>query len=284
MSQAPKRNVKKFLISHLWWISLLLALIMLIAHTLSIDAVEVDNTSIILLIVILLSPFTTAITRIRIGDFEAEVDPEEVRRISEEVSIQSRDIGRTAEAPRVENTIDSIRDLVVSDPVLALAKLRIELEKALTKLYRLTHRDKFQERPLSVGRLLHSLENEEILPDNIARLTREVVSISNRAIHGEDIRKQDARSVVESGATLLRELSAFIHEYVLEPKESVQIDQDTVDKLRNARYEVTTVVPLVEAPYKNIRVVDQEGLDELLEGYTQYAEFLVEVTRIDSVQ
>jgi hypothetical protein len=51
----------------------------------------------------------------------------------------------------------------------------------------------------------------------------------------------------------------------------------------NARYQVTTIVPLVDQPRKEVRVVDQEGLDELLEGYHEYAEFIVDVTKIDSV-
>lgn len=284
MFRRNRRDVKEFLVSHLWWVSLLLALAMLIAHTLSIDGIEIDNTSIILLIVILLSPFTTAIKRLKIGDFEAEIDPEEVRRINEEVSTRSGETERTERAPKIQDTIEGIRDLVDSDPVLALANLRIELERALNRLYRLTHKDRSRERPLSIGRILHALENEEYIPAHTARLTREVVSISNRTLHGEDIRKQDAQSVVESGGKLIRELSALLHEYTLKPEKSIQIDQGAVEQLRNTRYRVTTVVPLVDGPYKNIRVLGQEGLDELLEGYTQYAEFIVEVVRVDSAQ
>lgn len=274
--------MKRFLVSHVWWITLLLALAMLIAHTVSFDAIEVDNISIILLIVILLSPFTTAITKIKIGEFEAEVNPEEVRRIKEEVSTQVKETHKAAEIPEIENTIDSINDLVDSDPVLALAKLRIELEKVLGKLHRITHKDRDQKRPLSAGQLAYRLANEGILPSGIAGPTREVISICNRAVHGEDIRQQDAKSVVEIGAALLREISSSVHEYVIEPIKSTQIDPTTVDEFRNAKYQVTTVVPLIDTPYKNVRIVDQEGLDELLEGYREYAEFIVEVTKVNS--
>jgi hypothetical protein len=272
--------MKKFLVSHIWWITLLLALAMLVAHTVSFDAIEVDNISIILLIVILLSPFTTAITKIKIGEFEAEVNPEEVRKIKEEVASRVKETDKTTEIPGIENTIGNISDLVRSDPVLALAKLRIELEKVLGKLYRITHNDKRRKRPLSAGQLAYRLANAGVLPPDIAGPTREVILICNRAIHGEDIRQQDAKSVVESGAVLLREISFAVQEYVLEPIESTQIDQATVDEFRNARYRVTTMVPLVDTPHKNTRIVDQQGLDELLEGYNEYAEFIVEVTRL----
>ena len=145
----------------------------------------------------------------------------------------------------------------------------------------MTHRDR-QSRPLSAGQLVYKLANAEVLPADIAGSIREVVSICNRAIHGEDIRQRDAKSVVVVGAVLLRELSFYLSEYTLEPIESVQIAPNLVGEYQNARYRVTTVVPVVDAPFKNVRIVDQEGLDEFLEGYSDYAEFIVEVTRVDS--
>src|SRR5437762_10796566 len=81
--------MKRFIVNHVWWITLLLGLGMLAAHTFSFDRVKVDNTSIILLVVILLSPFISAITRIKYGDFEAEIDPKEVQKIKNEVSAQA---------------------------------------------------------------------------------------------------------------------------------------------------------------------------------------------------
>ena len=93
--------MRKFLVFHVWWITLLLALAMLIAHTVSFDPVKVDNVSIILLIVIVLSPFTTAITKIKIGEFEAEINPEEVRRIKEEVCTQVGETDKPAESLEV---------------------------------------------------------------------------------------------------------------------------------------------------------------------------------------
>jgi hypothetical protein len=46
---------------------------------------------------------------------------------------------------------------------------------------------------------------------------------------------------------------------------------------RDARYRVTTVVPLVTHPTRNMYMVNQEALDSFLEGYDEYAEFLVAV-------
>ena len=62
---------------------------MLLAHTFSFNVVKVDNTSIILLLVIFLSPFISAITKIKYGDFEAEINPKEVQKIKNELSALS---------------------------------------------------------------------------------------------------------------------------------------------------------------------------------------------------
>jgi hypothetical protein len=272
--------MKRFIVTHVWWITLLLGLGMLAAHTFSFDRVKVDNTSIILLVVILLSPFISAITRIKYGDFEAEIDPKEVQKIKNEVSAQAS-ANELTQNSGIEETVNSLSALVESDPILALAKLRIELEKALNRLFRMTHKEDKSKRRLSPMQLIHKLSSEEILAKDIARTTREVISICNRAIHGEDIRKQDAESVVESGASLLIKLHFDASNYVLEPIETAPIDRTTLDEYWDAQYRVTSIVPLSDTPCRQVRILDQEGLDGFLEGYNEYGEFIVEVSKID---
>jgi hypothetical protein len=258
---------------------------MLVAHTISFEFIKIDNISIILLIVILLSPFTTAITKIKFGDFEAEVSPDEVRKIKEQFEARTKDSEKSEKMsePELERVVENIQSLTESDPVLALAKLRIELEKALNKLYQFSLNEKQRpEKPLSAGQLVYKLERTGILPSDISGPTREVIAICNRAIHGDDIRQQDVKSVVEVGVNLLREISWQVKGYFTEPVKTEQIDHAALEEFQQAKYQVTTVVPLVEKPYKNIRVVDQLGLDEFLEGYSEYAEFIVEVRKISS--
>jgi hypothetical protein len=283
-TKAKGDAMKKFLISHMWWITLLLALTMLIAHTVSYDIIKVDNISIILLIVMLLSPFTTAITKIRIGDFEAEVNPEEIRRIKEQFEARPKNIDELTELPEMDKTIEGIKSIAKSDPVLALAKLRIELEKVLNKLLRLSRSDNYQEKILSAGQLVYKLEGSGILSSDISAPTRNVIQICNRAIHGEDIREQDAQSVTEIGISLLREISYLVQDYALKPLETEIVDKDILDEFENSKYRVTTIVPLVDKPYKAVRVLDQEGLDELLDGYNEYAEFIVDITKVNTVK
>lgn len=276
--------MKKHIFSNLWWVTLLLGLIMLVVHGLSLSAIKVDDTSIILLLIIALSPFISAVTKIKFGDFEAEIDPKEVQKIKDEVSMQVTDIDKGEPTPEIENTVIAILELVDSDPILALAKLRIEFEKVLNKLYRMTDTEDKQRRPMSAGQLAYALSSAEILPKNLAQSIKQVISICNRAIHGEEIRPQDAKSVTEAGTSLLYELAFYTHDLLLKPIESIEIDKTVVNEFMNARYRITTIIPLVEHPRKEIRIVDQEGLDELLQGYEEYAEFIIDVTKIEPAQ
>jgi hypothetical protein len=76
-------------------------------------------------------------------------------------------------------------------------------------------------------------------------------------------------------------LQLYASKYVLEPIETAPIDKTTLDEYWDAQYRVTSIAPLVDCPYKSVRILDQEGLDELLEGYNEYGEFIVEVKKVE---
>lgn len=275
--------MKQFVIRNLWWLTLILALLMLIAHTLGFDRLKIDSTSIILLLVIFLSPLLSAIRKIRFGDFEAEIDPKEIQRIKDEVSTSLPEAVQPREpVSEVHNEVSNIMQLVESDAVIALAKLRIELEKVLKKLYRLTHKQEPKRKAKPIGQLVHELSTKEILPQELLGSLRNVITICNRAVHGEEIRQEDARSIVEIGTLIIASLYLLTEEYTRSSIEQTPIDSSTLREFEDARYQLTTVTPYTENPVKNVRIVDQEALDEFLEGYHEFAEFIVEVKKLDS--
>lgn len=274
--------MKKFFINHGWWITCILSIVLLIAHTFSIAKIKVDSTSIILLAILLLSPFISALKKIKVGDFEAEIDTKEIKKIKEEVENRlpvkedNLKIGY-----QFEITIENIKQLAKTDRILALAKLRIELEKSLNRLYQLNNlSSKNNKMQLPLGRLVYELTNKDIISQDVAASIRDVTSICNRAIHGEDVRVDDAMSIIDIGASLLLEIHFTIAEYCSEPNEVIQIAQTEVDEHLNARYQITTICPRLKSPEKYIRILDQEGLDSLLEGYNEYAEFIVGVQKL----
>jgi hypothetical protein len=274
--------MKKFFIKNLWWITALVALFLLVAHSLSLDKINVDNTSIILILIILLSPFISAIKKIKYGEFEAEIDPKEVQKIKDEIESKLPEYRAAGTSvPEIQNLINSIKRLVTSDPIIALAKLRIELEKVLNRLYKITIKQSKGAKSVSIVKIVFELTNKGILASDISGSIREVVYICNRAIHGEHIRQKDAESIIDIGISLLEKIYWQVKEYILEPTKIIPIDKDLIKKYESAKYRLTTIIPYVDNPVKNIRILDQEALNEFLEGYNEFGEFIIEIVKIE---
>ena len=140
---------------------------MLVAHVIKLRFVVIDNTTLLLLVVILVSPFVAAIRKIKIGDFEAEIEAGEVKEVARlaEQSLPARAPQETLALGLEEQLGSEIRDLADADPVLALAKLRIELETRLRKLYsRVKPDSSTQKRPANLGFIVRELMSRETLP------------------------------------------------------------------------------------------------------------------------
>lgn len=265
------------------WIVFLIALILLISHLLAWEQITIDNTTLILLAILLFSPFIEQIKKIRVGEFEAEIAPTEIKKVKLETD---RRLGmeKTPEAiaPKIRAIEEELLDLLDKDHVLALAKLRMELERTLNRLYVSSTPNTKQRKYLGLNRLVGTLVQSEVLPAQMSGPVREVTYLCNRAVHGERVRPDDARGIVGIGIHVLEHIDSIIEEFTVQPIEIKPISSSEVEVHRDARYRVTTIVPLVENPYRNVRILDQEGLDTLLEGYNEYAEFLVSIERIDT--
>jgi len=276
--------MKRFLINNLWWVTFILAVVLLVSHTLSLNKLKVDNTTIVLLLVLLISPFISAVKKVKFGEFEAEIDPKEVRQVKEDVEakVASEEPGEPFNTA-IRATTKAIANLAEDDPVLALAKLRIELEKIVLRLHERFLPQNDRRRPLSLGRMILDLSRADYLSPDIGHPLREVVSICNRAVHGEEIRPQDAQSIIDTGAYLLEMLYRQSKALALgDEPESKIIHPSLVDEYRNALYQLTTLIPYAdETPVQNVRILDQDRLDAFFEGYEEFAEFVIDLRRVD---
>ncbi|PHS56845.1 MAG: hypothetical protein COB17_08240 [Sulfurimonas sp.] len=272
--------MKKFLLQNLWWVTFLSAFALLVIHSFNLANISVNSTSIVLLLIMLISPFIIAIKKIKYGDFEAEIDSEEIKTLKLELekAITSKP-DENIEQAEIFKTTDAIRKLAESDPVIALAKVRIELEKTLTRLERITLVDT---QPSSLGTLVRKLINHEIISSQVGKSLSNVISLCNRAIHGEYIAKEDALTVVELGNELLEDLDwriaeqtnthSIVSEEIISPNKS--------NEYYKKRYQITTITPYVENPKKIVRELTQEQLDDFLDGYNEYAEFIVKLIEL----
>ena len=97
------------------------------------------------------------------------------------------------------------QNLVGLDNLLALAKLRMELERELRHIAYNNQID-ISSRPLGVTGIAQELLSRKILPATWLGALKEITSVCNQAVHGMEIPDDIAISVVRVGGQLLEQL------------------------------------------------------------------------------
>jgi len=260
------------------WAIMVLVCTLLIAHILKWDKLQVDGTTIALVGILLVVPLIEFIRKIRIGEFEAEIGPKEIEKVKAKAS------GELTLLPKhfrsKSNLYSQVVDLVRQDPQLGLAKLRIELEKTLKALFKLYDEERKYYSP-NLSYMVERLYREGHLPPNIASPLKDVISLANRAVHGGSVRTLVAEELAVLGIQLIEELKNLYREKALKPIKSETIADDEVERFREKKYRITTIIPYVEGPKKTVYVLDQDELEDFLEGYFEYAEFIVGIEPVE---
>jgi len=238
--------------------------------------VRIDNTAILLMVLVLITPFASHIKKIKWGDFEAELSQD-----IEKLKLEVEKTVKTKTEPEISNKTDILSgelfELASKDGTLALAKLRIEIERRLKKLFVYG-----KETNVSGIRVMaQTLTATGVIENKLRNIILDLTSILNRASHGEEIPTETKiENILEIGISVINELDYIYFDKIVEPSSKKIIAKKELSNYMDAKYEVITVVPLVEKPYINKRVLNQEQLDQLLEGYGEYAEFLVGIKKI----
>ena len=263
-------HVQQLFRSYAVLVSVSLALVFLFLHLFWPARFGIDSTSVALLALILAVPYLQLIRRVRFGEFEAEIEPQEVAAIQEKAR-KAQDHQQPTDRPqRVLMAYGGVVDLLERDPVLALASLRIYLESALR---RAAEWHKFpRSQTSSALRLATQLAELSIIDKDTLSALDGVLRVANRAIHGAEISREDASRVIDSGLLLLRDLDSLA---TVEPVRVEQAEPAEEKSWSGAMYEVTTVVPYVDKPEKRVYHVTQSQLDQFLVGYDEYAEYLI---------
>jgi hypothetical protein len=164
---------------------------------------------------------------------------------------------------------------------MGLAKLRIDIEQVLRALHRIESPDETSKRMSPLSRIINDLERSGELSRDVAASLKEVLSIANRAVHGEFVTSESAQMLSSLGVRLIEELWGIYKDKVSQPSKSIPTNRAYLDKLQSSQYRVITAIPYSEKPVMNLRVLDQDALDEFLEGYDEFAEFLVSIEPIN---
>jgi len=90
--------------------------------------------------------------------------------------------------------LDNVRKLLDSDPVLALAALRIEIEKSLKNIAERLDFPIREKTPIT--KIIVNLERKEILSHEQVLILRQIINMCNKAIHGVAISKGEAKEII----------------------------------------------------------------------------------------
>ncbi len=249
-------------------------IVLIVLHGLSDNFFRIDNTTVLLLIVIILIPYIPLIKKIKFGEFEAEITHDEIRKIEKKVEKipEKKQKKLSSEKP------DILKDLVESDPALALAKARIEIEKRVRFLGQIYLKQK-KSNKVGLTELAVDLFEKDVIDESLQNLLIDIIKVANRAIHGEFVSKDDAIRLVDIANRAIEELEYVVINHALMSGKAKTINKKEAARYIGSKYIVKTIVPYVRNPEMRTYYLNQAELDEFLEGYYETAEYIVSVER-----
>jgi hypothetical protein len=273
-----------------------IVLFLLAAHLLRWKILDIDSTTMVLLGISIIIPLSDSLSEISIpGLLSAKIKREEILEATEKVA-QASESSREGSTRKsfatetVEELASNLRarrywwiqNMVSQDPQVGLANARGQLILSIDALFRAWNQNRRSLRITeSPGQMIDFLSAQSVINRPFARSIRNILRLTNRAAHGERVDPEDAEELANSVIQVLWELDYLYHEKAVKPVESKMISEEESRRFQDATYRVTTVTPLVENPTMESYLLDQYGLDQLLEGYEEYAQFLVGIEMVD---
>lgn len=256
-----------------------LAVALIVLHAFFNNSVHIDNTTVLLLIVILLVPYLPWVTRIKYGNFEAEIGREEIKQIEQKLDATT---AQPSDEPHKEDGLEAIRDLSKTDPTFALLKVRIAIEERLRALVNIyTPPKQGTKGSLGITPMVQMLRNADVIDVQLASGLRDVIAVANRAVHGESVSQENLERIIDLSLRVVRSLDTLVVEKGLSTMHARKVAKSQVRKKLKSQYEVITIVPFETKPEERTYTMNQAELDAFLEGYNEYSEFIVSVKEIE---
>ena len=118
--------------------------------------------------------------------------------------------GLLAAEPSQKEAAFSFQSIATRDPNLALAGLRIEIEKRLSSLAEIHGLN--ARRPMGVGQSLRALAQAEVLTNEERSILSDMVNMLNSAVHGAEVDTRAAAWAIDVGPRLLTSLDERVIE------------------------------------------------------------------------
>lgn len=180
--------------------ALLLALGHLIWPQLAIDAISLA------LIVIAILPWLAPLVKSLELPGGWKVEFHELQK----AAARAETAGLLSAGPSKAEATFSFQSIATRDPNLALAGLRIEIEKRLSSLAEIHGLN--SRKPMGVGQSLRALAQAEVLTSEERSILANIVNILNGAVHGAEVDTRAANWAIDVGPRLLASLDERILE------------------------------------------------------------------------
>jgi hypothetical protein len=183
---------------------------LIISHAFWPNTIKVDGYS-ILVFFILYIPFIAQYLRkakLPGAEFEFKDEIQETKKLvkqSVEKAKKDEDAGKAKILPFETFRFFPAKELLNSDPILALAALRIEIEKKLKSaadFFKLPYEEKF-----SISKTIEALGRKEILSAEQIMALRKIIEMCNKAVHGFSISMEEAKEIIKLAEELNRSFS-----------------------------------------------------------------------------
>lgn len=179
------------------------AIALVMIHQLS-GIIDIDATTSILILIALLPWIRSIIKSVEFAS-GTKIEFEDLERATEQV----RGAGLLSTLPdRAESELYT--RLIREDPTLALASLRIDLERRLRSIGEVVGVDIDQ----SVGQLVQALGDEGSLSRPESAVLAELIPVLNSAIHSHVLGPREAQWALEIGPSLIAALEARLEKQV----------------------------------------------------------------------
>lgn len=185
-----------------------IAVVALIGFIIDFAIKPISNAGLIL-IVLALSPWITRIIKTIELPGGGKVEFErELAAASDKVE----DAGLLAEPPTPEAKKAAYEAVFYQDPTLALAGLRIELERRINRLVALTgcYSDKGASRPMSLQSAISALASTDVISHEEVGALKAIIPLLNRAVHSLEFSMSAAEWAMDFGPRMLAALDKKI--------------------------------------------------------------------------
>lgn len=192
------------------WIILITGILVITIHGFRPDVFQVDALTVLILFILSIPIFAPYLRKAKLlgAEFEFKDEIRETEKLVQ-LSVEQAEKAEIAGERKILQfetfKLSTARQLLDSDPVLALAALRIEIErkfKLLVDSLGLSIRNE-----QSMSKLIEAVKKQGLLSSEQVAALQKIVSMCNKAIHGSLISKTEAKDIIDLAEELNRTFS-----------------------------------------------------------------------------